>query len=309
VDTTKYQYGNVPRLTFRPQLGYSGGSQGPNYRSGIARPSFPTLLGSKAQAATRFNSNAGNLTNVFLTNLTPSRGLALLGEGDSGGPALLKKKVVGVASFFSGNSQYNDVSGWSSISPDLGWIQASTQPGGRLVIDLATQPVTKGKTTDYVSVKGNAKMDKMIILVHGRPMYKGSMSSVQQVQIVPRGVPVQFRVINKPSFTVTKIPNSQRGFLTKVEKVPIMGETTTSPAVILAQNTPGVKVTAQAAQAPLKKSSLGTTAASVKDTIKSQINSAENSVNRAWNSLVDKGLNDLGNKIKNRVDLKTTKTK
>ena len=267
-------------------------------------------MGAKAQAATRFNSNAGNLTNVFLTNLTPSRGLALLGEGDSGGPALLKKKVVGVASFFSGNSQYNDVSGWSSISPDLGWIQASTQPGGRVVIDLATQPVTKGHTTDYVSVKGNAKADKMIILVHGRPMYQGSMSSVQAVQIVPRGVPAQFRVINKPSFTVTKVPNSQRGFLGKVEKVAIMGQPTTSPAVILAQNTPGVKVTAQAAaQAPLKKSSMGTTATSVSDTIKSQINSAKNSVDKAWNSLVDKGLNDLGNRIKNRVDLKTTNTK
>jgi len=311
VDTSKYQYGNVPKLSFRPQFGYSGGSQGPNYRSGIARPTFPTLLGAKAQAATRFNSTAGNLSNVYITNLTPSRGLALLGEGDSGGPALLQKKIVGVASFFSGNSQYNDVSGWSSISPDLGWIQASTQPGGRVVIDLATQPVTKGKTTDYVSVKGNAKLDKMIILVHGRPMYKGSMSSVQSVQIVPRGVPVQFRTINKPSFPVTKVPNSQRGFLNKVEKVPIMGETTTSPAVILAQNTPGVKVTAQAAaaQAPLNKSSLGTTATSVSDTIKSQINSAKNTIDRAWNSLVDKGLTDLGNQIKNRVDLKPTNTK
>ena len=71
-----------------------------------------------------------------------------------------------------------------------------------------------------------------------------------------------------------------------------------------------MKVTAQAAaQAPLKKSSMGTTATSVSDTIKSQINSAKNSVDKAWNSLVDKGLNDLGNRIKNRVDLKTTNTK
>ena len=33
VDTTKYQYGNVPRLSFRPQFGFNGGSQGSHYQS------------------------------------------------------------------------------------------------------------------------------------------------------------------------------------------------------------------------------------------------------------------------------------
>ncbi|RLT10290.1 MAG: hypothetical protein DWI24_08825 [Planctomycetota bacterium] len=237
VDTTQYPYGNVPQLTFRPQLGYSGGAQGDHFRSGIIRPAFPTLLGTKATAKTRFNSAPAGMTNVYVTQLSANHGLALLGEGDSGGPALLRKQIVGVASFFSGSSQYGDYSGWSSISPDLAWIQSSSTVGGKVVIDLATQPVTHNSVTDYVSVKGDSQHNKMIVLVHGRPIFKAPMSSVQSVQIVPRGVPVQFRSIHRPTFTVTKVPNSQRGHLGKVERVMITGQTTTSPAVTLAQQT------------------------------------------------------------------------
>jgi len=236
VDTTQYPYGKVPQFTFRPQAGYSGGAQGGGFRSGIMRPAYPTLLGAKSNAATRFNASPEGMGNVFVTQLSASRGLALLGEGDSGGPALLRKQIVGVASFYSGASQYGDYSGWSNISPDLTWIQSNSKVGGNVVIDLATQPVTRGKVTDYVSVKGDKQHDKMIVLVHGRPLFKAPMSSVQSLQIVPRGVPVKFRTINQPSFQVSTVPNSQRGYLGKTEKVVIIGETTTSPAVVNARN-------------------------------------------------------------------------
>lgn len=285
VDTSRYQYGNVPHLTFTRQLGYSGGSEGWNYPTGISLLAHPTLLGAKSQASNRFNSNPSGVSNVYVTQLTPNRGLALLGEGDSGGPALLKKQVVGVASFFSGNSQYNDVSGWSSVTPDLAWIQANTKLGGRVVIDLATQPVTKGKTTDYVSVKGDAQHDKMIILVHGRPIYKGTMSSVQAVQIVPRGVPVQYRVINKPSFSVTKIPNNQRGYLGRVEKVAIMGQTTTSPAVVMAQSTTVSASKSQNSSSTLVKSTLGVISKSVRTSIKKTMTSVKTGMRKAWNKV------------------------
>lgn len=178
---------------------------------------------------------------MYVTQLTPNRGLALLGQGDSGGPALLKRQIVGVASFYSGASQFGDVSGWSSISPDLAWIQANTKTGGNVVVDLATQPVTKGKSVDYVSVRGDKQTDSMVILVHGRQIFSAQMSSVSSVQIVPRGAPAQFRTIGRPSFTVTNVQNNQRGYLGRVERVSIMGETPSSPAVVMAAKLPTIQ--------------------------------------------------------------------
>lgn len=285
VDATKYPYGAVPQLTFRPQIGFSGGSARSNYRTGIMRPAFPTVLGTKALAGTYFNSAPEGLTNVFVSQLNPTKGLALLGQGDSGGPALLTRKIVGVASFYSGTSQFGDFSGWSSIAPDLAWIQANTPVGGNVVIDLATQPITKGHTVDYVSVKGDPKLNQMIVLVHGQPVFKSSMSSVKSVQIVPRGVPVQSRTIGKPTFTVTKLRSTQRGAIQKVGRVAIMGETTNSVAVVNAkQNGFGAQAAKHSSLSKFKQkitdsiaSAKQKTSQFVHKTVHSAAKSAENS--------------------------------
>ena len=274
VDTSRYPIGNVPALQMSRQLGFSGGSQGPNYRTGIARPAFPTMLGSKSNASTRFNSNPSGMDNVFVTQLSPNRGLALLGQGDSGGPALLRRQIVGVASFYSGASQFGDVSGWSSVNPDLAWIQTNSKVGGNVVVDLATQPVTKGKPVDYVSVRGDRKTDSMVILVHGRQIFSAQMSSISSVQIVPRGAPAQFRTIGRPSFTVTNVQNNQRGYLGRVERVSIMGETPSSPAVVMAAKLPTI-------QSASKTSPI----TNIVNDVKNQIDTGMNNLSADWNKL------------------------
>lgn len=285
VDTARYPYGNVPQLTFRPQMGFSGGSQGRNYRTGVMRPAFPTILGAKTSAGTRFNVNPEGFDNVFVSQLTPTRGQALLGEGDSGGPALLRRQIVGVASFYSGDSQYNDFSGWSSVSADLGWIQTNSKEGGNLVIDLATQPITKGHAVDYVSVKGSPNTDRMVVLVHGRQVFSTQMSSVKSVEIVTRGVPTQHRVIGKPTFTVNQIQNSQKGYLGKVGRVPIMGQTDKSPAVIHARL--GGYGTAAASVTAAKKNLYISAAQvqSVQSSIDQWTKSMNSSLQTQWNSM------------------------
>lgn len=300
VDTTRYPNGNVPQLTFRPQIGFSGGSAGGNYRTGIMRPAYPTVLGTKATAGTRFNVAPEGLNNVFVSQLTTSRGQALLGEGDSGGPALLQRKIVGVASFYSGNSQFGDFSGWSSVTPDLGWIQANTPVGGNVVVDLATQPVTKGHTVDYVSVKGDSRLDKMIVLVHGQPVFKAAMSSVKSVEIAPRGVPVQFRTIGKPSFKVSTMQSNQRGYLQKVGRVAIMGETPTSVAVVKAKQMGfGTKAASNSSIASKLSTIVQSAKAKITSLEQSVKQSAEQSVKNSVKSEIKSVQQKLQNDIKN----------
>lgn len=300
VDTSKYPIGNVPQFSMSRQLGFSGGAQGPNYRTGISRPAFPTMLGAKSNAATRFNANPSGMDNVFVSQLTPNRGLALLGQGDSGGPALLKRQIVGVASFYNGNSQFGDISGWSSVSSDLGWIQANTKAGGNVVVDLATQPVTKGKPIDYVSVRGIRQTDTMIILVHGRQIFKAPMSSVTGVQIVSRGAPAQFRTIGRPTFTVTNVQNNQRGYLGKVERVSIMGETPTSPAVVIAHQA--------AIHSASKTNPITSVVNSVENKISTEITKLKNSASKTISDTFHDKLQSELNKAKQDFQYRLRKT-
>lgn len=307
VDTARYPLGNVPALQMSRQLGFSGGAQGPNYRTGIARPAFPTALGSKSNASTRFNSNPSGMDNVYVTQLTPNRGLALLGQGDSGGPALLRRQIVGVASFYSGASQFGDVSGWSSISPDLAWIQANSKTGGNVVVDLATQPVTKGKAVDYVSVRGDKKTDSMIILVHGRQIFSGQMSSVSSVQIVPRGAPAQFRTIGRPSFTVTNVQNNQRGYLGRVERVSIMGETPSSPAVVMAAKLPTIQSASKSNPFTNVINDLSHNVSSELDKLNMDLSKLKRSTTNTISDALNKGLKTELNKANQGIQLKLRK--
>lgn len=287
VDTTRYPNGGVPALQFSRQSGYRGGSQGSSYRTGISRPAFPTVLGTKQNASTYFNVSPPDMSNVLVSQLSASPQLALLGEGDSGGPALYNKQIAGVASFYTGNSQFGDYSGWTDLSQDMTWIKNVTQAAGHVILDLSTQPVTIGNSVDYVTVAYNSTNGNMQILVHGRQIYKAPATTVESVQIVSRGVPTQFRQVGSPPFTVNNVPNSQQGFIKRVERVNIIGQTTTSPAVVIAQNLPGANqsTTAQTNESTVTKvlNSVSSLANSALNSTKNTLNSWAGKAKKQWN--------------------------
>ncbi len=276
VDTSRYQNGNVPALQFSRQSGFRTGSQGSQYRTGMARPAFPTVLGSKQNASTYFNVSPPDMPSSFVTQLAASPQLAILGEADSGGPALYNKQIAGVASFFTGNSQFGDYSGWSDLAVDMSWLKNVTQTAGHVILDLATQPVTIGNSVDYVTVAFNSTNGNMQILVHGRQIYKAAASTVSSVQIVSRGVPTQFRLVGSPPFTVNNVPNSQPGFIQRVENVNIIGQTATSPAVVIARSLPGVS---HVPSAQSNQSTVSKVMGSVSNMANSAVKSAKNSLN------------------------------
>jgi|GEM_PF-2792652 len=286
VDTSRYASGNVPTLQFSRQSGFRTGSQGNTYRTGIARPAFPTVLGTKQNAATYFNVSPPDMSSTFVSQLAASPQLAILGQGDSGGPAFFKQQIAGVASFYTGNSQFGEYSGWSDLSKDMSWLKAVTQQAGHVILDLSTQPVTIGNAVDYVTVAFNSTNQNMQILVHGRQIYKAPASTVSSVQIVSRGVPTQFRLVGSPPFTVNNVPSSQQGFIQRVENVNIIGQTATSPAVVIARSLPGAShvPSAQSSQSTVSKvvdsvSSLATTAV---NTTKNTIDRWTNRAKKVW---------------------------
>lgn len=287
VDTSRYHIGNVPALQFSRETSYRGGSQGGNYRSGIARPAFPTMLGTKQNAATYFNVSPPNMPSSFVSQLAASPRLAILGQGDSGGPVLYRKQIAGVSSFYTGNSEFGEYAGWSDISKDMTWLNAVTQPGGHVILDLATQPVTIGKDVDYVTVAHNSTNGNMQILVHGRQIFKAAASTVSSVQIVSRGVPMQYRLVGTPPFPVNSVPNSQRGLIKRVENVRIIGQTPTSPAVTIARSLPGPNhvPSAQSSKSTVSKvvDSVSSLATSALNTTKTTISKWTNRAKKVWN--------------------------
>jgi hypothetical protein len=271
VDTARYAYGDVPALQFRRQSGFRTGSQGAKYRTGLNRSAFPTLLGTKQNASTYFNVTPEDMSNVFVTQLNASPRLAIIGQGDSGGPALFKRKIAGVASFYTGDSEFGQYGGWSDVTKDAAWINANSASGGTLIVDMATQPVTIGNETDYVTVAFNSTNSNMQVLVHGRTIYKAPSAGIESVQIVSRGVPLQFRTVGKPPFDVKNVPNSQKGLIKTVERVNVIGQTTTSPAVVISSNL------LRTSHVPSAKQS-GTTVSRIVDSVSEMTSSAISTV-------------------------------
>ena len=77
-------------------------------------------------------------------------GTALLGAGDSGGPAFINGQIAGIASYGDGVAGFGDMSSWARVSAFLPYIYQVTQLDRtqktkyEAVLDLSFQPVAAG---------------------------------------------------------------------------------------------------------------------------------------------------------------------
>ncbi|VTR98188.1 trypsin-like serine protease [Tuwongella immobilis] len=150
------------------------------------------LLVAGEERIRRQGSNTFQMTAVLPTNLeatfpqpdVASPTDALLGAGDSGGPAFLEENgeyfIAGIASYGNGRTQFGDVSSWTRVSLFESFLSdAIPQTATPLVIDLAQQPTPTPVQRVDVTRQGST----ITVLFDNVIYWQGSINEVSRIDL------------------------------------------------------------------------------------------------------------------------------
>ncbi|VTR97448.1 FG-GAP-like repeat-containing protein [Tuwongella immobilis] len=148
-----------------------------------------------------FTAIDGDDGGVLMAVLPEAADFAILGSGDSGGPAFINGKIAGIASFGDSTSTFNTGSGWARVSKYADIIDSLTEVGRfDVTLNVGTQIGGPDGKADTIRVQQVGT--QVHVTINGVLIYREAMQLVRSFRLVGTSDAETVTVFGELPFTV-----------------------------------------------------------------------------------------------------------